>query len=433
MKIGFYDWDKTDDATKARILHRSVAEMDDVSEKVRPILAAVKERGDEAVRAYAKQFDGADLDALTVSEAEFESASRTIDPALKRAIDRCAENVRKLHEEQMRRVEREWMLEVEPGVFAGEKVTPVSSVGIYVPGGKNLFPSAMYMLCLPAVLAGVPKIAVATPPRKDGSVGDALLYAAQVSGVKEVYKTGGAVAMAAFAYGTQSIPAVRKVVGPCSLYGATAKQLLNNVFDPGMPAGPSESITLCDGSADPHNTVLDIINEAEHGPDSAGLLVTHDRVLAEYVRDHLPQAIMDLPEPQRGWLATNMEAYGGIILTRSLEQSIAFANEYAAEHLLLKVADPDAVLPMLHNAGEILVGEDSVFTLGNYGTGVNHVLPTGGMAHSYSCTSVWDFLKRTSISRVTRAGRDALTNDVVTLADYEGFPGHINALRQRTP
>lgn len=432
MKIGYYDWDRTDAAAKARIMHRSVAEMDDMSEKVRPILADVKARGDAAVRDYAQKFDGAVLDNLKVSEEEFEAAAKSIDPALKKAIDRCAGNVKKFHAEQMRRVEADWIVEIEPGVFAGEKVTPVSSVGIYVPGGKNQFPSAIYMLCLPAVLAGVPQIAVATPPRKDGSVGDALLYAAQISGVKNVYKTGGAVAMAAFAYGTETIPAVKKVVGPCSLYGATAKQLLNNVFDPGMPAGPSESITLCDQTADPHNTVLDIINEAEHGPDSAGLLVTHDRALAGYVRDHLPAAIAALPEPQRGWLETNMEAYGGIILTHSLQQSIDFSNAYAPEHLLLKVADPDAVLLQLKNAGEILIGEDSVFTLGNFGTGVNHVLPTGGMAHSYSCTSVWDFLKRTSISRVTQAGREALTDDVVAIADYEGFPGHIKALKDRT-
>lgn len=431
MKIGFYDWDKTDAATKARILHRSVAEMDDVSAKVLPILNDVKARGDEAVRDYAQKFDGAILSDLKVSEQEFADAARTIDPALKRAIDRCAGNVKKFHEEQMRRVEDDWIIEIEPGVFAGEKVTPVSSVGIYVPGGKNLFPSAMYMLCIPAVLARVPQIAVATPPRKDGSIGDALLYAAQVSGVKHVYKAGGAVAMAAFAYGTHSIPAVKKVVGPCSLYGATAKQLLNNVFDPGMPAGPSESITLCDGTANPHNTVLDIINEAEHGPDSAGLLITHDRALAEYVRDHLPDVINALPEPQRGWLITNMEQYGGVILTNSLQQSIDVSNAYAPEHLLLKVANPDAVLPQLKNAGEILIGEDSVFTLGNFGTGVNHVLPTGGMAHSYSCTSVWDFLKRTSISRVTPEGRAALSEDVVTIADYEGFPGHIKALIAR--
>lgn len=431
MKIGFYEWSKTDAATRARLFHRSVAEMADVSEQVKPILADVKERGDDALRHYAQKFDGASLSDLKVSAAEFEEAARAIDPALKKAIDRCAVNVKKFHAEQMRRVEEPWMIEIEPGVFAGEKVTPVSSVGIYVPGGKNLYPSALYMLAIPAVLAGVPKIALCTPPQKDGKIGAPILYAAQTSGVSDIYKVGGAVAMAAFAYGTQSVPAVKKVVGPCSLYGATAKLLLSHLFDPGMPAGPSDSLTLCDGTANPHNTVLDLINEAEHGPDSAGLLVTHDRALAEYVYDHLPAAIAALPEPQRGWLATNMEAYGGVIVTDSLEDSIAVANDYAPEHLLLKVDNPDAVMPHIKNAAEILIGEDSVYTLGNYGVGVNHVLPTGGMAHSYSCTTVWDFLKRTSINRTTRAGRLALQDDVCAIADYEGFPGHANALRQR--
>jgi histidinol dehydrogenase len=431
MKIGFYDWSKTDAATKARVLHRSASEMADVSEQVKPILADVKTRGDEALRHYAQKFDGATLSDLKVSAEEFEEAARTIDPALKQAIDRCAANVKKFHAEQMRRVDEPWMIEIEPGVFAGEKVTPVSSLGIYVPGGKNLYPSTVYMLCIPAVLAGVPKIAICTPPQKDGKIGAPILYAAQVSGVTDIYKAGGAVAIAAFAYGTESVPAMKKVVGPCSLYGATAKLLLSHLIDPGMPAGPSDSLTLCDHTADPYNTVLDIINEAEHGPDSAGVLVTHDRALADYVRDHLPDAINALPEPQRGWLAENMEAYGGIVLTNSLEESIAFANEYAPEHMLVKVADPDAVTKKLVNVGEILIGEDSVYTLGNYGVGVNHVLPTGGMAHSYSCTSVWDFLKRTSISRVTREGREALSDDVCAITDYEGFPGHANALRQR--
>lgn len=431
MKIGYYEWAKMEDAARARLMQRSVAEMADVSDQVQAILADIKQRGDEALLDYAQKFDGACLSSLKVSEEEFETAIRTIDPALKRAIDRCAGNVRKFHEEQMRRIEREWMIEVEPGIFAGEKVTPISSIGIYVPGGKNLFPSSMYMLCIPAVLAGVPKIVVTTPARKDGTIGDALLYAAKVSGVTNIYKAGGAGAIAALAYGTQTIPAVKKVIGPSSLYGLTAKQLLSNLIDPGMQAGPSESIILCDDSANPHNTILDLLNEAEHGPDSAALLITHDRALANYVRDHLPEAIGSLPEPQRGYVTTNMGLYSGIVLTHSLEESIAFANEYAPEHLLLKVANPEAVAERLHNAGEILLGEDSVIALANYGTGVNHVLPTGAKAHSYSCVSVWDFLKRTSLSRVTPEGRKSLEPDVLPLTKYEGFPAHERALTLR--
>jgi len=431
MNIGFYKWKDTDAATKARILARAQADIADVGAKVKPILEDVRTRGDAALLYYAREFDRAELSALKVSDEEFEKAAKTIDPAMKKALDRCAGNVRKFHEEQMRRVEERWMVEIEPGVFAGEQVTPISSVGLYVPGGKNLFPSSVYMLAIPAVVAKVPQIIMATPPRADGSVSDVLLYAAHISGVRSIYKAGGAQAIAAMAYGTETIPKVHKVLGPCSPYGAAAKQLLGGIINPGMPAGPSEAIIVCDESADPHNTVLDVLNEAEHGPDSAGLLVTHDEKLAKYVQEGLKNAINALPEPQKSYLETNMAAYSGVILTNSLEDSIDFANLYAAEHVVLKVRDPESVLPRLTNAGEILIGENSPSSLGNFAIGVNHVLPTGGMAHSYSCTSVWDYLKRTSLAKVTAQGLNALTPATLAMADYEGFPAHGNVLRQR--
>lgn len=431
MKIGFYKWSETDEATKTRILHRAQADIADVTDKVRPIIEDVRLRGDEALLEYAKKFDRAELSALKVGEEEIAGAAKTVDPALKTALDRCIGNVRKFHEEQMRRVEEPWMVEIEPGVWAGERVTPISSVGLYVPGGKNLYPSTLYMLAVPAVVARVPKVIMLTPPRPDGSVPDILLYAAHASGITEIYKAGGAQAIAAMAYGTQSIPKVHKVLGPCSPFGAAAKQILSGTVNPGMPAGPSDSLILCDGSADPDNTVWDVLNEAEHGPDSAGLLVTHDETLALYVHKKLAETIAGLPEPQRGYLEANMAAYSGVILTRTLEESIEFTNLYAAEHVVLKVRDVEGVLPEIVNAGEILIGENSPSSLGNYGIGVNHVLPTGGMAHSYSCTSVWDFLKRTSLARVTAEGLNALKPAVAAMADYEGFPAHGDVLRRR--
>ncbi len=431
MNIGFYYWPSIDDATKERLLRRGQAEIDDVSAKVRPILEDVRTRGDAALLEYARKFDKADLQFLKVSSAELEAARKSVDPKLKAALDRCAANVRKFHEEQMRRVEQSWMVEIEPGVMAGERVTPISSVGLYVPGGKNLFPSSLYMLAIPAVVAKVPQIILMTPPRPDGSVSDVILYAAEISGVTEIYKVGGAQAIAAMAYGTQTIPKVHKVLGPCSPYGAAAKQLLGGLINPGMPAGPSEAIILCDESADPDNTILDVLNEAEHGPDSAGLLITHDKKLADYVHKGLLEAVAKLPEPQKGYLITNMAAYSGVILTDSLDQSIEVCNLYAPEHVVLKTRDAEKLLPRLTNAGEILIGENSPSSLGNYGIGVNHVLPTGGMAHSYSCTSVWDYLKRTSLAKVDAQGLNALKSAVTAMADYEGFPAHGNVLRMR--
>ncbi len=431
MNIGFYKWDDTDAATKDRILRRAQADIEDIGHKVAPILEDVRVRGDEALLEYAQKFDGCTLSSLKVSDEEFEAACKSIDPKVKAALDRCAANVRAFHEEQMRRVEDQWMVEIEPGVFAGEKVTPISSVGLYVPGGKNLYPSTVYMLAVPAVVAKVPNIIILTPPRKDGSISDIILYAAHISGVKNVYKVGGAQAIAAMAYGTNTIPRVQKVLGPCSPFGAAAKQMLAGTINPGMPAGPSEAIIFCDESADGDNTVLDVLNEAEHGPDSAGLLVTHHEPLARYVHAQLAIKIAKLPEPQKSYLETNMASYSGVILTSSLQESIDFCNLYAAEHVVMKVKNPDEVLQKLNNAGEILIGENAPSSLGNYGIGVNHVLPTGGMAHSYSCTSVWDYLKRTSIAKVTAEGLNALSPAVGTMADYEGFPAHANVLRQR--
>lgn len=331
----------------------------------------------------------------------------------------------------MRRVEEPWMVEIEPGVFAGEQVNSIESVGLYVPRGKGAFPSAMYMLAIPAVIAGVENIAVVTPPTPEGSADDASLYTAKLCGVKNVYKVGGAQAIAALAYGTDTVPKVRKVLGPGSSYVAAAKRLLSDVIDPGMPAGPSESIILADEHADPDNTCLDILNEAEHGEDSAALLITHDENLANYAQKKLPEVIAQLPEPHRSICAKVMSNYGAIILTKTLQDSITLANEYAAEHLHLKVKDAEKIAAQIRHAGEILIGENTPSTLGNYGIGVNHVLPTGGWAHTQSCTSVWDFLKRTSLARVEPEGFETLKGPVETLTDYEGFPAHGDVLRKR--
>lgn len=465
MSINFYEWSKTDEVTKARVMHRSGADIAQAAQAVAPIIADVKVRGDAALIDYAKTFDGADLTSIKASAEDFARAEENLDEDLKAAIKHCVGNVKKFHEEQMRRVESDWMVEIEPGVFAGECVNAIESVGLYVPRGKGAFPSAMYMLAVPAIIAGVQNVAVVTPPTPGGSADDASLYTAKLCGVRDVYKVGGAQAIAALAYGTETVPKVRKVLGPGSSYVAAAKRLLSDVIDPGMPAGPSESIILADGSADPHNTCLDILNEAEHGKDSAALLITHDKTLAEYVIEHLPNVIEALPQPHRDICAHVMGrsddswGYGGVILTDSLGASIALANEYAAEHLHLKISEENLALCLprvcgdlsaseqqipacagnantgnafrIKHAGEILMGEHTASSLGNYGIGVNHVLPTGGWAHTFSCTSVWDFLKRTSLARVDRQGLEALKGAVTTLTDYEGFPAHGDVLRKR--
>ena len=431
MSISLYRWSETGQDTKARIMRRAQANIDDVVSQILPILKNVKSRGDAALIEYAAKFEKAEIKNLKATEDEFEKAEHKIDPELKKAIKHCVRNVQRFHEEQMRRVEKPWMIEIEPGVFAGEQINPIESVGLYVPRGKGAFPSALYMLAIPAVIAGVKNIAVVSPPTPEGVTDDATLYTAKLCGVKNVYKCGGAQAIAALAYGTQSVPKVRKVLGPGSPYVAAAKRALSDVLDPGMPAGPSESIILCDETADPYNTCWDILNEAEHGEDSAALLITHDENLAQYVQDNLPSIINELPEPHRTICHSVMSNYGGIILSDSLDHSIEIANEYAAEHLHLKVRDAQSIALRIVHAGEILIGEYTPSSLGNYGIGVNHVLPTGGWAHTYSCTSVWDFLKRTSISHVTREGFEALKKPVTTMTEYENFPAHSAVINKR--
>ncbi len=436
MNIALYTLSEISQEAKAHIMRRAQANIDDVIRIVQPIIDDVKVRGDDALRHYAKKFEGADISNMKASAEEFDRAEANIDADLKAAITKCVKNVDKFHVEQMRRVEDRWMVEVEAGVWAGEQVSAIDSVGLYVPRGKGAFPSALYMLAIPAVIAGVPNIAVVTPPMPDGSIDDATLFTARLCGVENIYKCGGAQGIAALAYGTESVPKVRKVLGPGSPYVAAAKRILSDIIDPGMPAGPSESIVLADDTANPDNTILDILNEAEHGMDSAALLVTHDKELAKYVQDNMPAVIASLPEKQRDICAHVMSgkdktSYGGIILTESLEESIEFANDYAPEHLLLKVKNGEKYMDQLKHAGEILIGEYTPFSLGNYGTGVNHVLPTGGTAHTYSCTSVWDFLKRTSLSKCDKKGFENLKNHVITITDYEGFPAHGTALSRR--
>ena len=439
MSINFYRWNETDADTKARIMRRSQANIDAVVEQVMPIINDVAQRGDVALIDYAKKFENADVKNIKAWDKEFEDAEKTLDDNLKSAIQHCVRNVKKFHQEQMNRIkhngDRAWMVEIEPGVFAGEQVNPIESVGLYVPRGKGAFPSALYMLAIPAVIAGVKNIAVVSPPTPDGTTDAATLYTARLCGIEYVYKCGGAQAIAALAFGTETVPKVKKVLGPGSPYVAAAKRVCSVIMDPGMPAGPSESIILADETANPENTCWDILNEAEHGEDSASLLITHDETLANFVQQNLPGKIAELPQTHKSICTKVMsqkeDGYGGIILTESLEQSIEIANEYAPEHLHLKTANAENIATKLLHAGEILIGEHTPSSLGNYGIGVNHVLPTGGWAHTYSCTSIWDFLKRTSISKCTREGLEALKDDVITMTDYEGFPAHGDVLRKR--
>jgi histidinol dehydrogenase len=432
--IHFYELATMSASQRRRLVRRAELQIDELTERVRPILQAVRERGDEALIEFTATFDHVRLspDQLRVSRDEIEQAHTLLDASVREAIEHAIRNVRTFHERQM--PHEQWFTEVEPGVMAGEKITPITSVGLYVPRGKGAFPSVMYMLATPANIAGVPRIVVCTPPGPDGTVDPASLVAANLCGVHEIYRIGGAQAIAALAYGTQSISRVHKITGPGSGFVAAAKRLLYATVDVGLPAGPSESITLADGSADAEFVARDLLIEGEHGPDSSSLLVTDSRSLAEAVIGLLPAKMAALPNWRHDFLRAVLEeeeGTGGIVITASMEEAIEFVNEYAPEHLEVQVSEPFAILPRLKNAGEILIGKYTPYCMGNYCVGTNACLPTGGFAHTFSSTTVFDFLKRTGIAYLTQEGYASLSETTRRLAAFEGFPAHANAVTDR--
>ncbi len=381
--IHFYELSGMSKEQRVRLLRRAELQIDALIEAVLPIVRAVRERGDEALLEFTARFDKVQLapDQLRVSHEEIQRAYDILDKDIYSALMQAIYNVRVFHERQM--PHEQWFTLIEPGVTAGEKITPISSVGLYVPRGKGAFPSVMYMLATPASVAGVPRIVVCTPPGPDGAIDPASLVAATECGVDEIYRVGGAQAIAALAYGTSTIARVRKITGPGSGYIAAAKRLLYGTVDVGLPAGPSESIILADASADPELLARDILIEAEHGPDSSALLVTDSRSLAEAVMALLPGKIAALPEPRQAFVRAVLEqpeGTGGIVLAADMIEAINFVNEYAPEHLEVQVREPFALLPMLEDAGEILIGPYTPFCLGNYCAGTNAILPTGGFS-----------------------------------------------------
>ncbi len=431
MHINFYRLDELTPPERRKIMRRSEVDISALLDTVRPVLDEVREHGDEALIRYTGRFDGVELTAaaIKVTPDEFARARTRLEPEVKTALETAAANIETFHAAQM--PEKMWFHEVSPGIMAGEKVTPITSVGLYVPRGKGSFPSVMLMLATPAMVAGVSPVVVCTPPTPEGTVDDASLFAAEICGIEHVYKVGGSQAIAALAYGTETVPGVDKVLGPGNMYVSAAKRLLYGTLDVGTPAGPSEAIILGDETTRPETAARDLLIEAEHGPDSSALLVTHSPTLAAAARELLPRLVAELPEKRREFCTAVLSGYGGIVLTASLDASLEFINAFAPEHLEVLVDEPMALLPRIKNAGEILLGKYSPITIGNFCLGVNAILPTGGAARTVSCVTVWDFLKRTSIGYLTRDGYDRIHETARVLADYEGFPAHANAIRQR--
>lgn len=429
--MNIHVWKELSEEQKQVILKRAEQDITEQMNVAKEISDDVRANGDKAVLKYTEKFDGVKLTSLSmkVSETEIEEGYNRLDEKTKEAIEYAAKNIRDFHEKQM--PEEMWFTNVDKGLMVGEKTTPIVDVCLYVPRGKGSFPSVLLMLGIPAVVAGVKKIVVVTPPNEDGNCDDAILAAAKIIGIKEIYKVGGIQAVSAVAFGTETIPKCHKIIGPGNSYATAAKRVLANYIDTGLPAGPSECIILADEKADPHKVALDVMIEAEHGPDSAALLVTHSRELADKVVPIVKEQLEKLSDKRRGFIETNFSLYGGIILTDSLKESIDFVNEYAPEHMEVMTENPFAVLEDIKNAGEILLGDYTPVTLCNFVLGPNAILPTGGFAKTYSSVSVMDFLKRSSVGYATKEGFERIREHAYNFATVEGFETHALAVKER--
>lgn len=435
--VSFYDYAKLSAEQRAALLKRSEADLSGVIEKVKPIIEAVRTEGDAALARFARELDRAENvteATLKVSPAEFDAAFKAVDNKVIDAIQFGIDNIRSFHEEQ--KPETMWMKEIRPGAFAGDRFTPIQSVALYVPRGKGSFPSVTMMTSVPAVVAGVPNLAIVTPPAPDGSVDAATLVAARLAGVETVYKAGGAQAVAAIAYGTKTVKPALKIVGPGSPWVVAAKRLLSGVIDTGLPAGPSEAVIFADDTIDGGLAALDLLIEAEHGPDSSAYLITHSRRVAEEALAALPGIWAKMTEQRVAFSRTVLTGgkTGGIILTSSVEESYDFVNAYAPEHLEILSTEPYDHLGRITEASEILLGQHTPCSIGNFGLGPNAVLPTSRWARTYGPLSVTDFVKRSSIGYVTAAGFPLLAGHAHELAIYEGFSSHalaVSDLRQQ--
>ena len=391
----------------------------DVAAVVSDIIANVRSGGDRAVLEYNKKFDGAELTCLEVSREEIESAFAAVDPEFIRILEAAAENIRAFHSKQVR---NSFVLADRPGIVLGQKVTPIEKVGVYVPGGTAAYPSTVLMDTVPAKIAGCPRIVMVTPPGKDGSINPVILAAAKIAGVDQIFKVGGAQAVAALAYGTETIPKVDKIVGPGNAFVAEAKKQVFGLVSIDMIAGPSEILVIADGKSDPAHVAADLLSQAEHDKLASAVLVTESEALAEAVSAELEKQIPLLPRAEIA--RASIDNNGKIIVAENLSAGIEIANEIAPEHLELMVDDPFAYLDAVKHAGSVFMGRNCPEALGDYFAGPNHTLPTSGTARFSSPLSVDDFVKKTQFTYYTADALSKVAADIDYFAGKEGLQAH---------
>jgi histidinol dehydrogenase len=413
------------DADRRALFDRTAGVDEAIGERTASIVARVRREGDEALHALAVELDGVELEALEIPRARWRAALDDLPQPLRRALERSAENVERVHH-AFRPSTQE--TESEPGVIVGRRPDPLGRVGVYAPGGRAAYPSSVLMGIVPARVAGVGEIVLCSPPSRDtGMPTNVVLAAAELARADRVFALGGAGAVAAMAYGTRSVPRVDRIVGPGNAYVAAAKLQVSSAVAIDSPAGPSELLVLCDDTADASLVAREMLAQAEHDPLAAVVAVTTSLHSARAILSALHVALAT--QPRADICRAALMGQGAVLSVGSMNEAIAFANDYAAEHLLLVVKSPDAALAALRNAGTVFVGASASVAFGDYMTGANHVLPTGGLARSYSGLSTLDFVRWTTYQRVTRDAATRLADDVGVFADAEGLPGHALAAR----
>lgn len=413
------------DTERSALFDRSTTSDDSIRSATTALLADVRARGDDALRAMAARFDGVDLDALEVSRDARRRALDALDRPLRAAMERAARNIATVHEGSRPRATR---IESEPGVVIVRRPDPLTRVGVYAPGGRAAYPSSVLMGAVPARVAGVSEVILCSPPDASGAPSPLVLAAAEIAGVDRVFAVGGAGAIAAMAFGTDTIPRVDRIVGPGNAYVAEAKLQVCGYVGIDSPAGPSELLLIADASASPTAVALELIAQAEHDPLACVVAVLLGATTADRVRAALAAEIER--QPRRDIIAQSLASRGALLTAASDEEAVAFANAYAPEHLSIVVERPEAIVASLRNAGTIFVGPTTSVAFGDYMTGANHVLPTGGLARSYSGLSTLDFIRWTTIQTATSDAAGALAGDVAVFAEAEGLPGHASAARR---
>ena len=420
--------DETKQDILSSLLKRSPNNYAQYEKTVADIIENVRENNDEAVFAYTKQFDGFDLTSqnVKVTTEEIEEAVASIDAEFIRVMERSATNIREYHEKQRR---NSWFDAKEDGTILGQKVTPLDKVGIYVPGGKAAYPSSVLMNAIPAKVAGVNKIIMTTPCNKEGKVNPGTLAAAKVAGVDEIYKVGGAQAIAALAFGTESIPKVDKITGPGNIFVALAKKSVYGYVSIDSIAGPSEILVLADETANPRYVAADLLSQAEHDELASAILITTSKELAEKVSECVVDFVSQLDRKEI--MEKSIENYGYILVAETMEDAIEAANEIASEHLEILTKNPFEVMTKIRNAGAIFLGEYSSEPLGDYFAGPNHILPTNGTAKFFSPLSVDDFVKKSSIICYSIEALEKVHEDIELFAKKEGLTAHANSIAVR--